>query len=301
MDALEWNLRLDVSIAVGADADAFASGVSPKRVLKLYRVRVIDMLTGEECANHASMRLNWMIPVPNYNESAYSAVNVACDTSGGIQDVKAAFGAGKIAFETIGDGLIGVVGTKAEMRREDSKESSGSVLDELKPGQSGEFAASTSQSPRLFRRSSNAVISYYGEAIATGEWTYRESVIEPELLASASPTRRLKPIARSAKRLRRAKTAASDHLLSEEEFEWRLPRAIRQSNPLAALVQRAELSYRYRQNRDSNTRLPRRIIIRAIDEWHEQIRANRELLPDSGRRGNHRRKAVSVPDLDPEV
>ena len=127
------------------------------------------------------MRLNWMIPVPNYNESAYSAVNVACDTSGGIQDVKAAFGAGKIAFETIGDGLIGVAGTKAEMRREDSKKSSGSVLDELKPGSN----SSSTVNRRLgYSGAQQSVISYYGEAIATGEWTYRESVIEPELLAT---------------------------------------------------------------------------------------------------------------------
>ena len=264
VDALEWNLRLDVSVAVGADADAFASGVSPKRVLKLYRVRVIDMLTGEECANHASMRLNWTIPVPNYNESAYSAVNVACDTSGGIQNVKAAFGAGKIAFETIGDGLIGVVGTKAEMRREDSKKSSGSVLDELKPGSN----SSSTVNRRGYSGAQQSVISYYGETIATGEWTYRESVIEPELLATFTDAQ-VEAYRALSETIEKGENSCFGHLLSEEEFEW-IAACYRQSNPLAALVR--ELNYHTDTGKiEIEYALAEEDHIRAIDEWHEQI------------------------------
>lgn len=268
VEGLNWSWQLQASIASGEDYDRFAAEVAPLRVLKLYRMRIVDLLTGEEVDRHDSLPLQWTIPVPRYNESAYSAIGAAHGaSSGAIRNPESALkGSRQLSFATTGDGLIGVVGTKAEMRRDDGKKGSGSVLDELNRGQSGE--AQPGETTRSYSRVQSDAVSYYGETVASGQWAYRENVIAPALLAALSDAQ-VEAYRALSEAVEKGENSCFNHLISEEEFA-EVEARYRWCNPLAALVQ--ELDNQIDAGKiEIQYALAEEEHLRAIDEWHAQI------------------------------
>ncbi len=277
-EGLAWHQQLVVETLTSSDADyaRFESAVSPDRVIKLYRMRIVDLLTGEIAENHAALQLNWLIPVPRYNASAYSKVGVVHLPEGGNSAYLSSEYADqkrKLAFSTTGDGLIGVAGTKAEMQAEDSKKDSGSVLDGVtkKPNSTGTGKTSTIGQNGVMRNYSstqNSVVSYYGEAIESGKWTYQENVILPELLASFSDAQ-VELYKNMSEAVERGSNSFFGGMTTQLEFD-EVEACYRLSNPLSVLV--SEFDYRPEESRAQVTyKLAEDDHLKAIDEWHAQI------------------------------
>ena len=277
-EGLAWHQQLVVETLTSSDADyaRFESAVSPDRVIKLYRMRIVDLLTGEIAENHASVQISWLIPVPRYNASAYSKVGVVHLPEGGNAGYLSSEYADqkrKLAFSTTGDGLIGVAGTKAEMQAEDSKKGSGSVLDGVtkKPNSTGTGKTSTIGQNGVMRNYSstqNSVVSYYGEAIESGKWTYQENVILPELLASFSDAQ-VELYKNMSEAVERGSNSFFGGMTTQLEFD-EVEACYRLSNPLSVLV--SEFDYRPEESRAQVTyKLAEDDHLKAIDEWHAQI------------------------------
>ncbi len=274
-DGLEWHQQLRVSVCAGGNVDyaRFATAVSPLRVLKLYRAEVIDLLTGEAAANHASIQLDWKIPVPRYNASAYDKIGVVqLGESGAVRNLDSEMrGNSGIRFTTQGDGLIGVVGTKAQIKTVDSEKGSNSVLDELDKWRKDNAANAGNNAGSALRNLSAAqsnVISYYGEAIASGQWRYQVNVIYPSLLAELSDAQ-VAAYAAMSKAVEKGENSFFGQLIDPDEFDV-VEACYRMSNPLAALA----TAFDYRSSDgvvDVAYALPEEEHIRAIDEWHAQI------------------------------
>lgn len=277
-EGLAWHQQLAVETLTSSDSDyaRFESAVSPDRVIKLYRMRIVDLLTGEIAENHAAVQINWLIPVPRYNASAYSKVGVVHLPEGGNAAYLSSEYADqkrKLAFSTTGDGLIGVAGTKAEMQAEDSKKDSGSVLDGVtkKPNSTGTGKTSTIGQNGVMRNYSstqNSVVSYYGEAIESGKWTYQENVIQPELLASFSDAQ-VELYKNMSEAVERGSNSFFGGMTTQLEFD-EVEACYRLSNPLSVLV--SEFDYRPEESRAQVTyKLAEDDHLKAIDEWHAQI------------------------------
>lgn len=277
-EGLAWHQQLVVETLTSSDADytRYGNAVSPDRVIKLYRARVIDMLTGEIAENHASLQISWLIPVPQYNASAYSKVGVVHlpeDGKASYLSSEYADQRRKLAFTTTGDGLIGVAGTKATMQAEDSKPSSGSVLDGVtkKPNSTGTGNTSTIGQNGVMRGYSStqsSVVSYYGEAIESGKWVYQENVILPALLASFSDAQ-VTLYKNMSEAVEHGSNSFFGAMATQLEFD-EVEACYRQSNPLSVLV--SEFVYHPEQSRvEVIYRLAEDDHLKAIDEWHAQI------------------------------
>ena len=277
-EGLAWHQQLVVETLTSSDSDyaRFESAVSPDRVIKLYRMRIVDLLTGEIAENHAAVQINWLIPVPRYNASAYSKVGVVHLPEGGNAGYLTSEYADqkrKLAFSTTGDGLIGVAGTKAEMQAGDSKESSGSVLDGVtkKPNSTGTGKTSTIGQNGVMRNYSstqNSVVSYYGEAIESGKWTYQENVILPELLASFSDAQ-VELYKNMSEAVENGANSFFGGMTTQLEFD-EVEACYRLSNPLSVLV--SQFDYRPEESRAQIAyKLAEDDHLKAIDEWHAQI------------------------------
>ena len=274
-DGLEWYQQLHISACVGGDEDyqRFAAAVTPLRVLKLYRTQVIDLLTGEAAANHASIQLDWTIPVPRYNASAYDKIGVAqLGESGAVRNLDSEMrGSSGIRFAAQGDGLIGVVGTKAQIKTVDSEKGSISVLNELdkwRKDNAANAGGSAGNTLRDLSAAQSGAISYYGEAIASGQWQYQVNVIYPALLAELSDAQ-VAAYAAMSEAVEKGENSFFGQLIDPDEFDA-VEACYRLSNPLAALV--TAFDYRSADGVvDVVYALPEEEHIRAIDEWHAQI------------------------------
>ncbi len=277
-DGLAWYQQLVVETLTSSDADytRYGNAVSPDRVIKLYRTRIVDMLTGEIAENHGSVQISWRIPVPQYNASAYSKVGVVHlpeDGKANYLSSEYADQKRKLAFTTTGDGLIGVAGTKAEMQAEDSKKDSGSVLDGVtnRPNSTGTDKASTIGQNGVMRNYSGtqgSMVSYYGEAIESGKWVYQENVILPELLASFNDAQ-VDLYKNMSEAVEHGSNSFFGAMATQLEFD-EVEACYRQSNPLSVLV--SEFVYHPEQSRVEVTfKLAEDDHLKAIDEWHAQI------------------------------
>ena len=275
VEGLAWYQQLRVSVCTGGDADyqRYASAVSPLRVLKLYRAQVIDLLTGEAAENHAVISLNWTIPTPRYNESAYDKIGIAqLADAGAVRQLDSAMQGGKIRFVTQGDGLIGVVGTKAEIKTVDSEKGSNSVLDELEQwrknnAQSGGLG-SDGAAMRSFSTAQSGAVAYYGQAIASGEWVYQRNVIYPALLAELTDAQ-VAVYAAMSEAVENGDNSFFAQAIDPDDFDA-VEACYRLSNPLSVLV--TAFDYRIADGvADVEYALPEEEHMRAIDEWRAQI------------------------------
>ena len=205
VQGLEWYQKLKVetlSSAGDGDYSRFKKLIDPMRVIKLYRITIIDLIRGTQDENHGSLQLKWTIPVPRYNESSYSAIGVIhVGGSASAQYLESSYANHNrsLKFATKGDGLIGVGGTKAQMTAGgsvsgsdsvlDDVEGSGSVFDELNQsgGSSGNSSGGYSSygSAASYSSAQTAVLNQYG-SIGEEAWEYRDVIIIPALLAQFS-------------------------------------------------------------------------------------------------------------------
>ena len=274
-EGLAWHQQLRVSVCAGGDADVqrYASAVSPLRVLKLYRAQVIDLLTGEAAENHAAISLNWTIPTPRYNESAYDKIGIAqLADAGAARQLESAMQGGKIRFAAQGDGLIGVVGAKAEIKTVDSEKGLNGVLDELdawrKNNAQNAGLGNGGAAMRSFSTAQSGAVAYYGQAIASGEWVYQRNVIYPALLAELSDAQ-VAVYAAMSEAVENGDNRCFAQAIDPDDFDA-VEACYRLSNPLSALV--AAFDYRIADGvADVEYALPEEENMRAIDEWRAQI------------------------------
>ena len=140
VDGLEWDQKILVEVLSSEEEDykLLETGLSPQKAIKAYRVKAVDLISGEPVADHDTLELEYEILVPDYNESAYASIGVvSMKADGTVTPVSSMYtdNKRKIAFAVIGDGVIAVAGTKADQKAGDSQEGSGSILDGTdKPG-----------------------------------------------------------------------------------------------------------------------------------------------------------------------
>lgn len=274
-DGLAWYQQLRVealSSAKDADYASYKSCVSPRRVLKLYRAAIIDLITGEQAANHASIALSWTIPTPAYNESAYSSVGVAfVGASAAAEYLESSYLNHKqnLCFRTVGDGLIGFVGTKAEMNAAGSVAGSGSVLDGAQgvssAGASSGFSAGMGSYG--YSSSQSAVLAPYGEAAQSGTWEYRSAVLLPQLAARFTDAQ-ANLYAAMAQAVEAGSNRFFSYAVTDEEYA-EVVEAYRLSDPLAALAEfslvpeEGMIEVEYLLSEDAH--------LATVERWRDQI------------------------------
>lgn len=279
-EGLDWYMQLRVeTLSSSGDADysKFKTLVSPKRILKLYRFTILNLITGEPLNGREGVAVQWTIPTPKYNDSAYSAVGVAhVGAAAAAQYIESSFADHnrKLKFSTTGDGLIGFVGTKAEMSAAGSVQGSGSVLNGA--GSSGSGSASQvgssgnsggSSSTYTYSAAQSALLSQYGEAVRSGEWQYRETIILPALLTQFTDGQinLYKAISESVEK---GANRFFAYAVTDEEFEAAIE-AYRQSNPLSAL---ADFSFIPEEGMvEVDYQLSEEAHLAAIESWRDQI------------------------------
>lgn len=141
-EGLEWNQKLVVQELTEGEEDYkyLENGISPQKVIQAFRVQVLDLLTGDVAADHEKLLLEYEILVPQYNESAYSAIGVAAmGSDGAVSAVSSTYTdhKRKLAFAVTGDGVIAVAGTKAEMNAGEDRPGGDSILDNTDNDPSG--------------------------------------------------------------------------------------------------------------------------------------------------------------------
>lgn len=280
-DGLEWYQQLRVeTLASTRDADyaAFNSLVSPRRVLKLYRVTIIDLITGAQVADHAAIPLTWTIPTPGYNESAYSSVGIAfVGAAGSVEYLESSYLNHKqsLRFQSKGDGMIGFVGTKAEMSASGSVESSGSVLDGAQAGSSsgvssgsaGSMGSIGSTGSASYSPAQSVLLAPFAEAGESGTWSYRSAVLLPAL-AQRFTDAQAKLYATLSDAVETGGNRFFSYAVTDEEFA-EVIEAYRLSNPLAALAsfslvpEEGMVEVEYLLSEDSH--------LSTVERWRDQI------------------------------
>lgn len=274
---LEWYMQLKIETLTSAgDADyvKYKSLVSPRRIIRLYRVSVIDLLTGEPAANHAEMSLTWVIPTPNYNESSYSSAGIAhVGAASAAEYLESAYTdhRRKLTFSTRGDGLIGFVGTKAGMSAGGSVQGSGSVLDGAKdPGKNNPTGGANDTVPGTMRSYSSVqstMLTQYGQTVESGIWEYRENVILPALLARFTDAQ-VSLYAAMSEAVENGTNRFFAYSVTDEEFDAVL-QTYRLSNPLSAL---AEFTFVPEEGVvEVDYVLSEEAHLAAIENWHELV------------------------------
>lgn len=251
-EGLAWHqqLRAEVlSSAKDSDYASYRSLVAPRRILKLYRVTIIDLITGEQAANHASLSLKWTIPTPKYNDSAYSTVGIAfvgANAAVNYPDSSYADHKQSLRFTTQGDGLIGFVGTKVEMSASgsvagsgsvlgDSVTGSGSVLSGAQQGSSQHGSTGSSLKTHSYSATQSALIDSYGEAVSSGVWAYQTTVIQPALLAQLTDAQ-VKLYTALSEAVEAGTNRFFAYAVTDEEFEA-VVQVYQLCNPLSCLAE----------------------------------------------------------------
>lgn len=257
-DGLAWHqqIRAEVlSSSKDTDYASYRSLVAPRRVLKLYRVTILDLITGKQATNHASLSLKWTIPTPKYNDSAYSTVGIAfvgADAAVSYPDSSYANHKQNLRFTTKGDGLIGFVGTKVEMSASGSVAGSGSVLGgsqgssvtgsgsvlsgaQHSSPQHGSSGTVSSLKTHSYSAAQSALIESYGEAVTSGVWEYQNTVIQPALLAQLTDAQ-VKLYAAMSEAVETGTNRFFAYAVTNEEFEA-VEQVYQLCNPLSCLAE----------------------------------------------------------------
>ena len=286
-EGLEWYQQLTVeTLASASDADysRFEGLIAPQRVIKLYRVSIVDLIHGSADVNHSSLELRWTMPVPRYNESSYSAIGVVhVGEASAAQYLESSYANNNrsLKFATRGDGLIGVGGTKAQMSAAGSVSGSGSVLggvtgsgsvlDEQPSGGTVypeySYGGASGGSLTGYSQVQSAVLAQYENAVETGEWYYRDVVILPALLAELTDAQ-VNLYTEMSRALEEGRNRFFGYAVTPEEFE-QVYEIYRMSNPLSAL---AEMTFAMDEGMvEANYALSEDAHLDAVDNWRVQV------------------------------
>lgn len=255
VSGLPWDMGIRVEVIAersSEDYQTFSALIGSKRVLKLYRITIVDPVSGERAEQSADYPCVWKIPVPDFNASAYTKIGVA-RADGASAVYMGDHGVdyvGPFAFSTNGDGLFGVVGTKIKWVANDDVKEGESVFND---GMRGEVQ--NGQSVRS------------GGFVSPGEWEYREIVLTERWESlMTEPERRLYSAICEA--VEQGANFCAGYGVQNEAFE-RVAAVYALLNPLHVL---ADLEYRQEDGQvDLIYALPEEDHLALIRQWHETV------------------------------